>query len=420
MPFRSGSVSYARLRVSSGPTEVTTALLEMLAEHTMRPPSVGAPPELQHGWVAGRHVYDDQFDPEVVAFGDTLLFGMREDVCRVPGEVRRAYRAMAEQARSAASPTGFLNRSEKRDAKEEADDRCREELAAGQHRRSKVIPVLWNVREKIVLAPVFSDAAMTGLRDLFEGTFSARLTPLTAGAMAREILADGGRASAYDELLPTPFTPPPPLAEAGMGDRPLVPWAGGFSDHPDWIGNEFLLWLWMRLQAADSTFGTPIGEVAVALQNSLDLDCGWEVGGKIGLRADGPTQMPEAKAALRAGKCLLRCALILSVGGETFTLTMQGDRFLASGLKLPRPEEMPASDREHVELRLGQVEMLDRAMMSVFRLFLDDRVGSRWAEITTAVQRWLRDEPKKETPAPKAPVEIEVLPAAEAAVGQST
>ena len=37
MPFRSGSISYARFAVRGGPTAVTTELLEQLADNVLKP-----------------------------------------------------------------------------------------------------------------------------------------------------------------------------------------------------------------------------------------------------------------------------------------------------------------------------------------------------------------------------------------------
>lgn len=407
MPFRSGSASYARHRVIGGPAAVTAELLETLAEHVVRPASVGTPPEVQAGWTAGRHVFDQDFVPEVVVFGETLLIGMRVDVCRVPAELRRAYRALAEAARSAEEGP-IPSRSARREAKEEADDRCREELAGGRHRKSKLVPVLWDLRSRLLLAPVFGDALLACLRDLMLESFDARVEPLTAGTLAAETLQAGGRGRDYEDLAPTPFTHPPANAEE---ERPVVPWSGGPSGAKDFLGNEFLAWVWRRTFRGAHAFPTSRGEVAIAIDRTLDLDCAYDAGGSIGVRGDAPAGAPEARAALRCGKWPRKTGLLVAARGETAELVLQGDRFLVTGLRLPRPEEPPTNERESVEQRLDAIGTIDEALVGLYRAFLEERCGGGWAaerEALAAFAAGRAEAPRREPVAAPEPPLVEV------------
>ena len=103
MTIDSGSISFARFRVRGGPKTLDAQVLDDLRDNMLSAPSVGAPPEIQAGWVAGRHVLDTELDPEAVVFGDQLVFGLRVDTNRLPAELRRAYRAMAFAATEAAA-----------------------------------------------------------------------------------------------------------------------------------------------------------------------------------------------------------------------------------------------------------------------------------------------------------------------------
>ena len=213
----------------------------------VQPPSVGAPPETQAGFCAGRHVFDLQFDAETMSFGPSLLMGMRIDTNRVPAELKKAYRAIAEQAAAAESPTGYLNRAEKRIAREEAEEKCRRELADGRHRSSRMTPILWDLSRRVVLAPVFSDNKVSALSDLFHTCFDCSLRPMSAGAIALETMTQRGLTRNYEDAAPTPFTDPPPTADREDGrslKNPIVPWAFGGPEPSDFLGNEFLIWLW--------------------------------------------------------------------------------------------------------------------------------------------------------------------------------
>ncbi len=416
MPIRTGSVSYARFRVKGGPSEVDHTVLEALSQNVIKPPSAGAAPELQVGWVAGRHVYDTEFEPEIVSCGTALTFGLRIDTNRVPAELRRAHRAIAEATRCSESETGFVSRREKREAKEEADDHCRQELASGRHLRSKLVPILWFIPERLLLAPVFSDAISSALRDLFDASFDAALQPLSAGALAEEIMSSHGLMRDYEDARPSPFTPPPPAAH-GDEDRdvtiPAVPWAWAGPEPKDFLGNEFLIWLWAQTETTTAVLRTPRGEVAVALDRSLDMDCAWDATGKQTLRAEGPTRLPEAAKALLIGKWPRKAGLILASKGEQWELTFQADRFLVTGCKLQRPEEPPASARESLEQRIASIEDLDRVIVALYDTFLQDRGSSSWPARRNEIRQWISGRAGARQPRRNEP---EIMPTAVAVI----
>lgn len=401
MPFHTGTVSWARYRVvGAAPESIDQDVLDALAGEVIRPSAVGAPPEVEAGWSAGRHVFDEDFSPEVVAYGERLLIGMRLDTNRVPAEIRRAYRAMAEahylSERSAGSETGHLSRTERLAAKEDAEERARVELAEGRYRRSKLIPIAWDLPSRTLLAPTFSDATQSALTDLFRRTFEGSLRPLSSGSIAHEVLAEQGRSRDHDDAEPTRLTPAPALARAEEGDRrtdaPAVPWAYGGPEPKDFLGNEFLIWLWSRVASGQDLLETSSGTVAIALDTSLDMDCAWEATGKQSLRADGPTRLPEALVALRNGKWPRKMGMHVAAGGEAYELSLQGDRFLLTGVKLPRPDEdeKPASVREATDRRLEQTFGLDGAMVEMYGAFLRLRFGGGWAAERERLVRWLR------------------------------
>jgi hypothetical protein len=327
-----------------------------------------------------------------VAFGETLLLGLRIDTNRLPAEIRRAYRAMAESARAAASETGLVSKREKREAGEEADERCRQELATGRHVRSIHVPVVWDLRRRLLLAPIFSDTTSAVLRELFAATFDGSLEPLSSGALASELLSARGLGRDYEDLTPSPFTPPPPAAhdEDGRGTTiPTPPWSFGGPEPKDFLGNEMLIWLWATCETGSAMIETKHGEVAIAIDRALDMDCAWDATGKQTLRADAPTRLPEAGAALRIGKWPRKAGLMIAAEGEQWELTFQADRFLITGAKLSKPEEPPASPRELIEMRLASLEALDRAMVDLFDAFLAQRASGAWPTQRQRIREWI-------------------------------
>lgn len=454
MPFRSGPVSYARFRVvesgdaaSSGARSVST-IIETLAGGALRPGAIGEPQPSEFGFCAGRHVFDLDFDPDSNVVGESILFGMRIDTNKVPAEIKRAYRAMAETTYLEDSSTGILSRREKQAAKEDAEERCRQELAEGRYRRSKMVEVLWDRRRNVVLAPLFSDAAVQGLRDLFFNAFDLRLQPLSSGTLAYEILSSQGKLRDYEDLRPSIFGPrpsgTPSLREGSIGtsslregphhaerggtndesweeddrkdrDRPHVPWAHTSPEASDFIGNEFLMWLWWLTETDAENVSDAFSEILFAIDRQLDMECAWELTGKQTLHASGPGRSPEARTGLRQGKWPRKAGMIVAARGESFEAAFQADRFILSGIKLPRPEEEAKSQREDLEHRLAMLELLDDAMLSAYRAFLGVRASGAWNATRERIAHWIAGRGRHLVEMKPAETEVETLAAVSAA-----
>ncbi len=397
MGFRSGAIAYGRFLVHGGPEEADAALAERLAAGRLGPPPPGDPPETRSGFTAGGHVLDDGFEPGRLIHDGEVLFGLRVDRHRVPAEVRRALRARAEQARAnelAGGDLSMLGRGARREAREEADEQCRRELREGRHRSSKHTEILWRVRERVLLAPVFSDAGVTALRDLFREHLGASLEPMGAGAIARHHLESSGRGRDYEDLRPSPFTPPPPQAEPEAGrdpSLPLVPWIAAVSgEAQDFLGNEFLLWLWWRIATGEGAVDVAGGRLELSLDRLVDMACAWDATGTQALRGHAPHRLPEAADALRGGKWPRKLGMLLATAQTGAPLTLQGDRFIVGGLALPKPEDMPPTEHETISLRLAGLRDLDAAIMSLYRGFVDLRAGSGWQTARSSMSAWMR------------------------------
>ncbi len=422
MPIRSGTVSYRRFRIApaagqagdakaSGAASGATggfggaaddALLATLAENTLRPPSVGAPPEIQAGFVAGRHVLDETFEPGICAFGSRVVAGVRVDINRMPPELRRAYRAIEEQSRSVSSPTGFLSRGERRQAREEADRRCERELAEGKHRRSRLIPFVWSLADELLLAPISGERMAQAVRELFESALGVRVQSRSAGSLAWDLLADRGLASALDDTQPSRFSSPPAAHSSTQGgshqggSAPEVPWADASPEPKDFLGNEFLMWLWCVAETDEGLIETPsssaggVGEVAIVIDRTLELDCAWGITGRTTLRGEAPTRLAEATKALQHGKWLRKCGLLISAGGQQWQLDLHGDRFAISSAILP-PIEKAETQREELEQRVALALELDRVLVAMYETFLRIRVGRAWDGWRERISEWISD-----------------------------
>ncbi len=394
MPFRSGRVAFCRFRVvGDAPPAPTQDLLDALSEHAFRETPIGAPDEVESGFTTGEHLLDTSFDHNKNVFGPRLLFALRLDTHQPPAELKRAYRQIHEQAAAADNPSGFATRAQKRDAADEADRLLHEDLAAGKFRKSKTISLLWDLQTRTLYCAAPTNKVLEQLTRLFKLAFECDLVYLSAGVRAGEHLKATGRDRDYEDILPSALTPAPQeLDDGDLATRPPVPWVAKSVDLKDFIGNEWLLWLWYTLDTTTSgSIRTEHGSVFLALEKSLQMDCAWDLRGKQTLTTEpgtGPHRLPEAREALSHGKWPRKVSLILSDGEEAFELTLQADKLVVSAAKLPEPEETPDHPRELVELRLNTLARLSELLDGLYAAFLSERTGSGWDARRQTIRRW--------------------------------
>src|SRR5688572_25589688 len=151
MGFASGSVSFRRFAVvGKAPASPDQALLDKLAAGALKAGKFGVPEEEEYGWSGGRHVLDGQFGFEHNVFADAMHFALRVDTNKVPGELKKAYQLMEEEAVASTNPSGFISKGQKKDVKETVRRKLDDELRSGKFRRSKLLPVLWDVANHTV------------------------------------------------------------------------------------------------------------------------------------------------------------------------------------------------------------------------------------------------------------------------------
>src|SRR5205085_11748118 len=107
----------------------------------------------------------------------------------------------------------------------------------------------------------------------------------------------------------------------------------------DWLGNEYLLWLWFMLDAESDTLRLGDGsEAAVMLARTLVLECPRGQTGRETISSDAPARLPEARRAIQSGKLPRKAGLTLLRNEQQYELTLQAETLAVSSAKLPAPE----------------------------------------------------------------------------------
>ena len=423
MPFLSGRPTFTRLTLpptQATPDTLDAETIDLLNEHAFIASDVGVPLEREIGWVAPDNILDTDLAYERLAYRDAsaAIVGLRIDTNKVTPEIRRAVRAQHERAaRDAAGVDGNLSRADRADradAKAQADAELAGMLAEGRFRSSKSTEILWSLPDRAVLLAATAGSTVEALCDQWRQTFGSGLVPQSAGTRALEFFEDAGRNADFDDLRPTRFTTRPAAARpdadlASPGafgddpDTPAVPWAASSPEPRDFLGNEFLLWLWWLTQShegmltvTDPTTGRE-SELALAIHTAVETECAWGYTGKTTVRESSggapAINAPELAVALATGKLPRKAGLHIAEmdTARAWSCTLQADRWAVSGVVLPPVEEPFEHPREEEEYRVASTLELDRLLWLAFRSFLTDRAGEGWSTVAGHIREWIAE-----------------------------
>jgi len=393
MGFASGSISFRRFAViGNQPDQIDEKLLEALATHALKESEFGVPEEEEYGWSGGRHVLDGSFTFENNVYADALIFGLRIDSNKVPGDLKKAYTIMEEDAAAKGNPSGFVSKLQKREAKDVVRRKVDEDLRSGRFRRSKLVPILWDLPSATLYSNI-SGTSQEKLLEIFERTFELQLQPLSSGTVALRNLESHGKRRDYEDARPTRFVNGP----EGESQTPDYPWTAKGDEAKDFFGNEFALWLLHAAEAKNGLIDLEKGDATIFFDKALDLDCAYGQTGRDSLRGDGVARMPETMDALKSGKVPRKAGLMLESAGMTYYLSLNAESFAIGSLKLPEIEEAE-NPRVLFEERVAMLRDFCKTFDALYAAFLKVRTGGGWESQTMSIRKWITKEVKKLQP----------------------
>jgi hypothetical protein len=390
MGFFSGRITFGRFRVEgSAPGMFGPKHLQRLQTHAIGKQKIVAADGVEVGWTAGEHLLDTSFDLAKNIVNDALHFCLRIDSTRIPSDLLRAYTHIELQAMAAGNPSGIPSARQKREARELAREKLEEEARDGRFIKRKVYPLLWDAPSNELLIGTTSVTAIDRLHTLFEDTFGHGFEPLSAGQQAFRLSETRRQTRGIDDATPSAFVPGSSSSE--------VAWILDESSR-DFLGNEYLLWLWYMLDADADTIALGDGsEAAVMLTRTLVLECPRGQTGRQSISCDGPTRLPEARRAIQAGKLPRKIGLTIVRHDQQYELTLHAETLAISGARLPAPEA--SEDRARLEERIGQLRHLLETLDLLYDAFNEKRAGEQWTKELAKMQKWLAREERGRVPA---------------------
>src|SRR4051812_8625038 len=281
MGFLNGRVTFTRYRVGGdSPLPFGDDILALAGQHAIgKHGAAEATDGVATGWAGGDHVLDLSFDLGKNVINDALHLAIRIDTDKIPSSLLKAYTQIETDARAKMNPSGFATKSQRTEAKEAAIARAESESTDGRFRRLRHYPLLWDAREGILYAGTTSGSVLERLQPLFRETFDRTLEPITAGALAVSLGASGDSPEGHGALVDR-INAAPRLVVVGNAAADAEPagsavaWSGSDPLSLDYLGNEFLLWLWHTIQNdGDTVTLADDSEATVMLAKTLTLDC---------------------------------------------------------------------------------------------------------------------------------------------------
>jgi hypothetical protein len=388
MGFFAGRVTFLRFRVNGpNPRLFGEDHLFRLQNYQAGRQRFATADGIEVGWTAGEHVLDTDFQLAKNIINDTLHFDLRIDSEKLPYDLLRAYYAVELKSLAANNPNGIASGRQKREAREIARERLEQEAKDGRFRKRKCIPVLWDAVSNEVL---FGSASLTHFDrfvSLFQQTFGCGLEAMTAGRRAYHLAELHRRTRNVEDSSPSVFIP---------GVSPMeVAWIADETSR-DFLGNEFLLWLWFHTEIESDTMElADNSEATVMLARTLTLECPRGQTGHETISHDGPTRLPEAKRAVQSGKLPRKAGLTLVRHGRQYELTLHAETLAMTGLKLPPPPDDITDARAKLEERASELRSVIETLDLVYDAFGQKRFGAEWQTLLPKMQRWLAREERR-------------------------
>jgi hypothetical protein len=383
MGFFSGRVTFGRYRVAGrSPRIFKPEHLDKLAAHAIGKQRATTADGIEAGWTAGDHILDTRFDLAKNIVNDTLHFAIRIDQQKIPGDLLRAYAQVELEGLAKNNPSGLPSQRQRREARDAARERLEQEAKDGRFLRRKAYPLLWDAQSNELLVGTTAVTVLDRLHTLFQQTFGVGFEALTAGRQAFNLAELREQTRGVDDARPSVFVP-------GVTPADLA-WVPDEASR-DFLGNEFLLWLWFMLDADNDTLPLSDGsEVAAMLARSLVLECPRGQTGKESISSDAPGRLPEARRAIQAGKLPRKAGLTLVRHDRQYEVSLQAETLAVSGARLPAPEE--GEERARLEERVTLLRHLLETLDLLYDSFGKVRLGENWPKELARVQKWLQRE----------------------------
>jgi len=383
MGFLRGSVTFERYQITEGPTgSFGEEHIEKFKKFRIGKTTKNLHEEPATGFSGGAHLLDTDFDAGKNIIGDAMHFGIRTDSCQVPGPIKRAWTAMELAGVMKDNAGGRPSKSQREEAKQAIEARCAAEAEKGNYLRMSETAVLWDAVNETIYLGSASEKANDNCLQLLSRAFGLEFRKVTSGSLAVDFADAADRTADIYNASATAFHP--------EGSNSVV-WWNGMNDNYDYLGNEFLLWLWWTWEKNSNVIQlSDDSEVSGMFARSLSLDCPIGENGKESISAESPVALPEALLAIGMGKLPRKAGFTLVREGQQFDFTLNGETFAVGSARISQIGNDDAI-RDSID-RIESIRQLSETLDLLFEAFCEKRIGKKWAAEHKKVLAWLRSD----------------------------
>ena len=361
MGFESGNVSYRMFYMQP---KLSTDHLEKFARNAL-PPIETLGTGDSSGWVSGRHLLDRNITDDNGYVAGYLRLTLCKAERKIPPALLKAECKMEELAEMQARGVAFLKRKEKQDIKKQVTARLLPEMPP----TLTGIDFVCERQSDVLYATATSDKQLDAFSLYFRQTTGVDLIPLTPMTVAAK-----ERKTDLRDLPPTSFSPEQPDEAA-----------------EEYIGRDFLTWLWYFAEECGGIASLDFGEYAVMIEGPLSFAYEGNGAHETVLRKGTPVVSAEAKTALTCGKKLKRAKVTFAGGEHSWSLNLDADSFVLRGVSLPKNEEVSMDAISRFQDRVLAIETLRQVITGFYQRFLDERLNEKeWQAIREDIHKWVK------------------------------
>lgn len=162
------------------------------------------------------------------------------------------------------------------------------------------------------------------------------------------------------------------------------------------LGQEFLTWLWYKSEERGGAVFLPgSGDIQLVFEKHMVLESGEGESLEKLICRGLQTELQEARTGLLMGKKLEQARIYLAKGDYEWRLTLGATLFEYRNISLPRtvsPNEEAADPfawEARILERVGMSEEVLHTIDELFRMFLQIRTGTDWAQERTRLKSWI-------------------------------
>lgn len=154
----------------------------------------------------------------------------------------------------------------------------------------------------------------------------------------------------------------------------------------DYLGPEFLTWLWWRADTSPCFTHEDGAELFVHFDEHLEFRGERSAARRTILRTGMPGASAEARAALRSGKVLVAARVLMARGDDEVRFTLRAEDLDLSGVKLPAPDG--DTPMERLEACLESQDQFVDDLDLCLATFLEVRLGEGWPAEVESIRTW--------------------------------